>query len=125
MQAFFTKNVCENERIGSHCGGMDPLGGCGPPMWHFSPKMHVKMKELGPVGGACAEHVPPRSANATTFFQSTVFSGNHLGTETLDMSGWKPIWTTCAKLRIFKFIRLDESEMWYVCNSRLPIRPEI
>ena len=26
-------------------------------------KMYVKMKELGPVGGACAGHAPPRSAN--------------------------------------------------------------
>ena len=37
-------------------GGVDSR--CG----HFSAKMYAKMKELGPVGGACARHAP-RSAN--------------------------------------------------------------
>ena len=39
-------------------GGVDPLGGHGPPMWVLSPKMCVKTKELGPVGGACTRHAP-------------------------------------------------------------------
>ena len=30
----------------------------------FSAKMCAKTKESGPVGGACAGHAPPRSANA-------------------------------------------------------------
>ena len=33
----------------SRVGGVDPLGGCGPPTQ--APKMYVKMKELGPAGG--------------------------------------------------------------------------
>ena len=33
-------------------GGVDLR--CG----HFSPKMYEKMKELGPVGGACSGHAP-------------------------------------------------------------------
>ena len=48
-----------------------PVGGRAPVRWgvdlrsgHFSVKMYVKMKELGPIGGACARHAPPRSANA-------------------------------------------------------------
>ena len=35
---------------------------------HFSMKMYAKMKELGPMGGACAGHAPPRSANAVTSY---------------------------------------------------------
>ena len=38
---------------------MHPLGG-GVDLrrGHFSVKMYVKMKELGPIGGACAGHTP-------------------------------------------------------------------
>ena len=44
-------------------GGRGPiLGGFWPPTWHFSVKMYVKMKELGPVGGGVCRHAPPRSA---------------------------------------------------------------
>ena len=44
---------------------MDPfLGGFGLQHGHFSVEMYAKMKELGPVGGACAGHAPPRSAYA-------------------------------------------------------------
>ena len=32
-------------------GHVDPLGGCGPPMWALFGKMCAKMKELGPIGG--------------------------------------------------------------------------
>ena len=45
-------------------GGVDLLGGRGPPTQVLFTKMYVKMKELGPVGGgACARHAlldPPR-----------------------------------------------------------------
>ena len=41
---------------------MDLRCGC------FSPKMYAKMKELGPVGRACARHAPPRSANEMFHF---------------------------------------------------------
>ena len=41
-------------------GGHGPItGGRGPPTQILSPKMYAKMKELGPVGGACAGHAPP------------------------------------------------------------------
>ena len=49
--ALFTENVCENERIGSHSAGVDPLGGMDLQCGHFSPKICVKMKEWGSVGG--------------------------------------------------------------------------
>ena len=46
-------------------GGRGPiLGGFGLQRGHFSVKMYAKTKELGPVGGACAGHAPPRSAYA-------------------------------------------------------------
>ena len=32
-------------------GGVDPLGGVDPRHGHFSPKIYVKVKELGPIGG--------------------------------------------------------------------------
>ena len=50
----------------SHRGGVDPLGGVDPRCGHFSVKMYMKMKELGPVGGGVrpARPRPPRSANA-------------------------------------------------------------
>ena len=60
----FTKDVCENERITSHRGLVDPLGGVDLQCGHFLPKMYAKMKELGPVGGACVGHAP-RSANVS------------------------------------------------------------
>ena len=47
---------------GFSVGGHGPiLGGFGLQCGHFSVKMYAKMKELGPVGGACAG-TPPRSA---------------------------------------------------------------
>ena len=43
-------------------GGVDPFwGGFGLQHGHSSVKMYAKMKELGPVGGACTG-MPPRSA---------------------------------------------------------------
>ena len=39
-----------------------PMGGRGPVRGHFSAKMYVKTKELGPIGGVHPAH-PPRSAN--------------------------------------------------------------
>ena len=39
-------------------GGVDSQGG------YVSKILYVKMKELGPLGGARAGHAPPRSANA-------------------------------------------------------------
>ena len=42
----------------THLGG----GGFGFQRGHFSVKMYVKMKELGPVGGGVHQHAPPRSA---------------------------------------------------------------
>ena len=50
-RVLFTENVRKNERIGSHSGGVDPLGGVDLQCGHFSPKMDAKMKELGPIGG--------------------------------------------------------------------------
>ena len=38
----------------THWGGVDLR--CG----HFLVKMYAKMKELGPIGGACAGHAPPQ-----------------------------------------------------------------
>ena len=40
-------------------GSVDPLGGRGPRHRHFSVKMYVKMKELGPVGGGVRPARPP------------------------------------------------------------------
>ena len=45
-------------------GGVDPLGGVDPRCGHFSVKMCVKTKELGPIGGV-RRHAP-RSANDIT-----------------------------------------------------------
>ena len=40
-------------------GGVHPLGGVMDLRHgHFLVKMYVKMKELGPIGGACAGHAP-------------------------------------------------------------------
>ena len=45
---------------GFSVGGRGPiLGGFGLQRGHFSVKMYVKTKELGPVGGACAGTPPP------------------------------------------------------------------
>ena len=45
---------------GFSVGGHGPIlgGGFGLQCGHFSVKMYAKMKELGPVGGACAG-MPP------------------------------------------------------------------
>ena len=43
-------------------GAVDPRGG------YISKILHVKMKESGPIGGACAGRAPPRSANAYNSF---------------------------------------------------------
>ena len=48
----------------SHRGAMDSLRGMDLRRGHFSVKMHVKMRELGPVGER-APGKPPRSANAS------------------------------------------------------------
>ena len=64
------------------CTGPDPGfsvgGGCGPILWgfglqrgHFLVKMYTKTKELGPVGGACAGHAPPRSAYGVCYTKDT------------------------------------------------------
>ena len=46
-------------------GGRAPIrGGVDLRRGHSLVKMYAKMKELGPIGGACAGHAPPRSANA-------------------------------------------------------------
>ena len=42
--------------VGGGCGPV--LGGFGLQHGHFSVKMYAKMKELGPVGGACTGHAP-------------------------------------------------------------------
>ena len=34
-------------------------GGHGPLTWALLVKMYAKMKELGPIGGACTGHTPP------------------------------------------------------------------
>ena len=52
---------------------------CPPPQFFFLPLYHLLLK---------AEKII-----ATTFFETTAFSGNNLGMETPDMSGRKPIWT--------------------------------
>ena len=40
-------------------GGRAPVkGGVDLRHGHFSVKMYAKMKELGPIGGACAGHAP-------------------------------------------------------------------
>ena len=43
-----------------------PLGGGGANLRHihFLAKTYVKMKEMDPVGGACAGSAPPGSTNA-------------------------------------------------------------
>ena len=43
-------------------GGHGPVGVDGPPVWVLFSKMHVKTKELGPVG-VCVPGTPPRSAS--------------------------------------------------------------
>ena len=55
--ALFIKNVCENERIGSH-GGVYPLGGCGPPMQELFTKNVCENERIGSHWGACAGHAP-------------------------------------------------------------------
>ena len=45
----------------SRRGGVDLRRG------HFSVKMYVKMKELGPIGGACAGHAPPQIRQCSVF----------------------------------------------------------
>ena len=45
-------------------GGRAPVrGGVDLRHGHFSVKMYVKMKELGPIGGRALGTPPPRSAN--------------------------------------------------------------
>ena len=46
--------------------------------WHFTVKMYVKTKELGPIGGACAGHAPPRSANGKITQDFKVFLRVHI-----------------------------------------------
>ena len=49
----------------SRRGGVDLVGGAVDPRGGYVSKiLHVKMKESGPVGGAC----PPRSANDIILF---------------------------------------------------------
>ena len=49
----------------SHSGSVDLVVGAVDPRGGYILKiLHVKTKESGPVGGACARHAPPRSANA-------------------------------------------------------------
>ena len=62
MQVLFTKNVCENKRIGSHWG-RGPIGGCGPPMQALFTKNVCENKRIGSHRGVCSGHAPPRSAN--------------------------------------------------------------
>ena len=51
---------------------MDPLWeGVDLRCRHFSPKMYVKIKELGPIGGACAGHAsldPPMCIHVSIHF---------------------------------------------------------
>ena len=60
-------------------GGCAPIrGGVDLQHGHFLVKMYAKTKELGPIGGACDGHAPPRSANAdsecNSVIKSTTFS---------------------------------------------------
>ena len=65
----------------SHRGGVHPLGrGVDLRHGHFSVKMYVKTKELGPIGGACAGHAPldPPMHNET-FTESMGMKGHGMG----------------------------------------------
>ena len=61
MSPLFSK-MGDRDRAGSRIfrrGGVDPFwGGFGPQRGHFSVKMYVKTKELGPVGGGMRRHAP-------------------------------------------------------------------
>ena len=62
----FTQNVSDKSRAdpGFSVGGVDPFkGGVDLRHGHFSVKMHVKTKELGPVGGRAPQNFVCRSAN--------------------------------------------------------------
>ena len=53
----------------SHRGGRGPVrGGVDLRSRHFLAKMYAKMKELGPVGGACAGHAPQDPPMVTILF---------------------------------------------------------
>ena len=62
MWALFTKNVCENERIGSH-RGCGPVGARGPLMWVLFTKNACENKRIGSHGGHVLDTPTPRSAN--------------------------------------------------------------
>ena len=45
-------------------GGRAPIGGCGPLTWALFGENVCENERIGSHRGACAGHVPPRSANA-------------------------------------------------------------
>ena len=51
---------------GPRRGGVDSRGG------YVSKILYVKMKEFGPLGGACAGHAPYRSANVLAHHEISV-----------------------------------------------------
>ena len=58
---------------------MDPFrGGFGLQRGHFSVKMYVKMKELGPVGGGVRRARPPRSAYDYNKLKSSLSLGKEI-----------------------------------------------
>ena len=57
-------------------GGADPLGGANLRCGHFSAKMYVKTKELGPIVGGGGQHVlaaPPLDPPLVSMLYLTVW----------------------------------------------------
>ena len=66
------KQYTYGSRISRRGGVHSLVGGMELRRGHVLVKMYAKTKELGPIGGACAGHAPPRSANVLPTFIAAI-----------------------------------------------------